>query len=98
MIPRSQRLQNRENRRIVKRITDEGQASDLAFIQLYFFNGDIRDLRECDTFRGKQAVLFINQLGKRLTQKISGDRGSESWAPGHHRLSLSLSKVSVKIS
>lgn len=85
-----------EDRRIGKKITDEGQASDLAFIQLYFFNADIRDLRKCDTFRGKQAVLFISQLGKGLTQKISEDRGS--WAPGYHRLSLSLSKVSVKIS
>ena len=29
-----------------------------------------------DPFRGKLAVLFINLLGKGLTQEISGDRGS----------------------
>ena len=32
--------------------------------------------RKYDTFRGKQAVLFINLLGKGLTQEINGDGGS----------------------
>ena len=41
-----------------------------------FFHGDIRDSRKYDTFRGKQAVLFINLLGKGLTQEINGDGGS----------------------
>ena len=35
-----------------------------------------------DTFRGKKAVLFINLLGKGLTQEINGDGGSISWPPG----------------
>ena len=48
----------------------EGRASELDFIQLH---GDIRDSRKYDTFRGKQAVLFINLLGKGLTQEINGD-------------------------
>ena len=34
------------------------------------------DSRKYDTFRGKQAVLFINLLGKGLTQEINGDGGS----------------------
>ena len=46
-----------------------------------FFQGDIRDSRKYDTFRGKQVVLFINLLGKGLTQEISGDGGSIWWAP-----------------
>ena len=76
MIPRSQRLKNHKNGRIVKRKTVEGRASEFDFIQLHFFHGDIRDSRKYDTFRGKQAVLFINLLGKGLTQEINGDRGS----------------------
>ena len=51
----------------------EGQASDFDFIQLHFFQSDIRDSRKYDT---KQAVLFINLLGKGLTQEINGDGGS----------------------
>jgi len=39
----------------------------------FIFHRDIRDLRKYDTFRGKQAVLFINLLGKGLTQEINGD-------------------------
>ena len=54
----------------------EGRASELDFIQLPFFHGDIRDSRKYDTFRGKQAVLFINLLGKGLTHEINGDGGS----------------------
>ena len=46
------------------------------FMQLYFFHGDIGDSRKYDTVRGKQAVLFINLLGKGLTQEINGDGGS----------------------
>ena len=56
--------------------TVEGRASEFDFIQLIFFHGDIRDSRKYDTFRGKQAVLFINLLGKGLTQEINGDGGS----------------------
>ena len=41
-----------------------------------FFHGDIRDSWKYDTFRGEQAVLLINLLGKGLTQEINGDRGS----------------------
>ena len=33
-------------------------------------------LTEYYTFRGKQAVLFINLFGKGLTQEINGDGGS----------------------
>ena len=44
-----------------------GRASEFDFIQLQFFHGDIRDSRKHDTFCGKQAVLFINLLGKGLT-------------------------------
>ena len=49
------------------------------FSQLHptlFFHGDIRDARKYDTFRRKQADLFINLLGKGLTQEINGDGGS----------------------
>ena len=56
--------------------TVEGWVSEFDFVQLHFLHGDIRDSREYDTFRGKQAVLFINLLGKGLTQEISGDGGS----------------------
>ena len=65
----------------------EGRASELDFIQLPFFHGDIRDSRKYDTFRGKQAVLFINLLGKGLTQEINGDEAPFDgflllrWAP-----------------
>ena len=41
------------------------------------------DSRKYDTIRGKQAVLFINLLGKGLTQKINGVGGSIWWAPDH---------------
>ena len=61
--------------------TVEGWASEFDFVQLHFLHGDIQDSREYDTFRGKQAVLFINLLGKGLTQEISGDGGSIWWAP-----------------
>ena len=44
--------------------TIEGQASEFDLIELYFFYGDIRDSRKYDTFRGKQAVLFIIYSGK----------------------------------
>ena len=54
----------------------EGQASEFDFIQLYIFHSDIRDSRKYDTFHGKQAILFINLLGKGLTQEIKGDEGS----------------------
>ena len=30
----------------------------------------------------KKMVLFINLLGKGITQEIIGDRGSIRWAPG----------------
>ena len=49
-------VKNRENGRIVKKETVEGQAPDLAFVHLYFLLGDIRDSRKYDTFRGKQVV------------------------------------------
>ena len=52
------------------------RASEFHFIQLYFFDGDIRDSRKYYTYRGKQAVLFINLLGKGLTQEFNGDGGS----------------------
>ena len=51
-------------------------SSEDAALQLNFFHGDIRDSRKYDTFRGKHAVLFINLLGKGLTQEINGDGGS----------------------
>ena len=54
---------------MVKKKTVEGRASEFDFTQLHFFHGDIRDSRKYDTFRGKQAVLFITLLGKGLTQK-----------------------------
>ena len=54
----------------------EGRASGLRLHPILFFHRDIRDLRKYDTFRGKQAVLFINLLGKGLTQEINGDGGS----------------------
>ena len=44
----------------------EGQAHDFAFIHLYVFTV------KYETFRRKQAVLFINLLGKGLTQENSG--------------------------
>ena len=54
---------------------------------ILFFHGDIRDSRKYDTFRGKLAVLFINLLGKGLTQEINGDGGSIWWAPASsHKL------------
>ena len=59
-----------------KRKTVEGRASEFHFIQFLFFHGDTRDSRKYDTFRGKLAVLFINLLGKGLTQEINGDGGS----------------------
>ena len=43
---------------------------------ILFFYGDTRDSWKYDTFRGKLAVLFINLLGKGLTQEINGDGGS----------------------
>ena len=46
---------------------------------ILFFHGDSR---KYDTFRRKLAVLFINLLGKGLTQEINGDGGSIWWAPG----------------
>ena len=65
----------------MKRKTVEGWASEFDFIQPQCFHGDIRDSRKYDTFRGKQAVLIINLLGKGLTQEINGDGGSFWWAP-----------------
>ena len=38
--------------------------------------------RKYDTFRGKQAVLFLNLLWKGLTQEINGDGGS-IWRVSH---------------
>ena len=38
-------------------------------------------LTEIWHFSGKRAVLFINLLGKGLTQEINGDRSSNWWAP-----------------
>ena len=35
-----------------------------------------RDSGKYDTFHGKQAIQFINLLGKGLTQEINGDGGS----------------------
>ena len=58
-----------------KRKTVEGRASEFDFIH-FFFHGDTRDSQKYDTFRGKLAVLFINLLGKGLTQEINGDGGS----------------------
>ena len=59
-----------------KRKTVEGRASEFDLTNFFFFHGDIRDSWKYDTFRGKQAVLFINLLGKGLTQEINGDGGS----------------------
>ena len=63
-------VKNRENGRIVKKETVEGQAPDLAFVHLYFLFGGIRDSRKYDTFRGKKVVLFMNLLEKGLIQEI----------------------------
>ena len=41
------------------------------FVHL-IFHSDIRDSQKYDTFQRKQAVLFINLLGKELTKEISG--------------------------
>ena len=62
-------VKNRENGRIVKKETVEGQAPDLAFVHLYFLHGDIRDSRKYDTFREKQVLLFMNLLEKGLIRK-----------------------------
>ena len=51
-------------------------SSEFDFIQLHFFHGDIQDSQKYDTFRRKKVVLFINLLGKGLTQEINGDGGS----------------------
>ena len=59
----------------------EGLASQFDFIQLHFFHSDIQDSQKYDTFHGKKAVLFINLLGKGLTQEINGDEGSIWRAP-----------------
>ena len=59
----------------MKRKTVEGRTSDFDFIQLYYFHGDMLDSRKYDTFRVKQAVLYIDLLGEELTQEISGDSG-----------------------
>ena len=59
-----------------KRKTVEGRASDGLLHPILFFHDDTRDSRKYDTFRGKLAVLFINLLGKGLTQEINGDGGS----------------------
>ena len=64
---------------------DPSSCKIVVFIQLHFFHGDILDSRKYDTFRGKQAVLFINLLGKGLTQEINGDGGSIWWAPDRGR-------------
>ena len=40
-------------------------------------------LTEIWHFCGKQAVLFINLLGKGLTHEINGDGGSIWWAPAY---------------
>ena len=69
-----------------------------------FFHRDIRDSRKYDTFRGTQAGLFINLLGKGLTQEINGDGGSIRWAPGptlinctcKNRLGFSLLPFTLK--
>ena len=73
----------------------EGRASEFDIIQLHFFHGDIRDSRKYDTFREKQAVLFINLLGKGLTQEINGDVGSIWWAPDATKFAL-LSVFTLK--
>ena len=41
------------------------------FVHL-IFHSDMRDSQKYDTFQRKQAVLFINLLGKELTKEISG--------------------------
>ena len=61
---------------MVNRKTVEGRASEFDFIQLHFFHDDILDSQKYDTFRGKQAVLFINLLGKGSTHEINEDGGS----------------------
>ena len=75
-----------------KKKTVEGWASEFDFIQFYFFTVT-RDSRKYDTFRGKLAVLFINLLGKGLTQEINGDGGSIWWAPDIYSLKARFSYV-----
>ena len=59
-----------------KRKTVEGRASEFDFIQFYFFTVTHETHGNMALFRGKLAVLFINLLGKGLTQEINGDGGS----------------------
>ena len=56
-LSRSQRLYNREKKRMVKRKTVEGKAPDFTFVPP-FFHGDLRDSRKYDPFSSKPAVLF----------------------------------------
>ena len=70
-IPRSQRLWNRKNGCIVKK-KENGRRTGF-WVRLHptlFFHADIRDSRKYDTFREKQAVLFLNLLGNGFTQEI----------------------------
>ena len=68
-LSRSQRLYNREKKRMVKRKTVEGKAPDFTFVPP-FFHGDLRDSRKYDPFSSKPAVLF-NLFDKGLTPEIS---------------------------
>ena len=63
----------------------DGLLSSTASNFIFSRCGDTRDSRKYDTFHGKLAVLFINLLGKGLTQEINGDGGSIWWAPGVNR-------------
>ena len=63
-------VKNRENGRIVKKENGRRQVPDLAFVHLYFLQGDMRNSRKYDTFRGKQVVLLMNLLEKGLIQEI----------------------------
>ena len=52
---------------------------DTAGVMRHFWNSYLptrSTSRKYDTFRGKQAVLFLNLLWKGLTQEINGDGGS----------------------
>ena len=53
------------------------------------------ETHEHDTFRGKQAALIINLLGKGLTQEINGDGGSIWWAPAADSSKPSLTRTKI---
>ena len=72
--------------RIVKKENGRRTGFRVRLHPTLFFHGDIRDSRKYDTFRGKHAVLFINLLGKGLTQEINEDGGSIWWAPVFSKL------------